>query len=395
MPAILVLADGTVYHGTAFGAATTVVGEVVFNTSLTGYQEVITDPSYRGQMVCMTVSHVGNTGINPEDVESDRPQITAFIVREVSPVISNWRANESLHDYLARHDIPGISEIDTRALTRRLREHGILHAALSTDGQQSVDELLALARAWEGLDGRDLVQEVTCQEPYHWIDGTQVEWTPVPAGGGDARQAAGVEADAPLVVAYDFGVKHNILRRLASHGLRVTVVPAGTPAADVLALRPDGIFLSNGPGDPAGVPYAAASVQTLLTSDIPMFGICLGHQVIGRALGAETYKLKFGHHGSNQPVSDVDSTNVQITAQNHNYAVDDAGLPANVEVTHRNLNDDTVEGLRLTDRPVFCVQYHPEASPGPHDADLLFARFAQMVTAHHRGQPDDNQSTAN
>ena len=395
MPAILVLADGTVYHGTAFGAATTVVGEVVFNTSLTGYQEVITDPSYRGQMVCMTVSHVGNTGINPEDVESDRPQITAFIVREVSPVISNWRANESLHDYLARHDIPGISEIDTRALTRRLREHGILHAALSTDGQQSVDELLALARAWEGLDGRDLVQEVTCQEPYHWIDGTQVEWTPVPAGGGDARQAAGVEADAPLVVAYDFGVKHNILRRLASHGLRVTVVPAGTPAADVLALQPDGIFLSNGPGDPAGVPYAAASVQTLLTSDIPMFGICLGHQVIGRALGAETYKLKFGHHGSNQPVSDVDSTNVQITAQNHNYAVDDAGLPANVEVTHRNLNDDTVEGLRLTDRPVFCVQYHPEASPGPHDADLLFARFAQMVTAHHRGQPDDNQSTAN
>ena len=395
MPAILVLADGTVYHGTAFGAATTVVGEVVFNTSLTGYQEVITDPSYRGQMVCMTVSHVGNTGINPEDVESDRPQITAFIVREVSPVISNWRANESLHDYLARHDIPGISEIDTRALTRRLREHGILHAALSTDGQQSVDELLALARAWEGLDGRDLVQEVTCQEPYHWIDGTQVEWTPVPAGGGDARQAAGVEADAPLVVAYDFGVKHNILRRLASHGLRVTVVPAGTPAADVLALRPDGIFLSNGPGDPAGVPYAAASVQTLLTSDVPMFGICLGHQVIGRALGAETYKLKFGHHGSNQPVSDVDSTNVQITAQNHNYAVDDAGLPDNVEVTHRNLNDGTVEGLRLTDRPVFCVQYHPEASPGPHDADLLFARFAQMVTAHRREQPDDKHSGAN
>ncbi|MCB9160116.1 MAG: glutamine-hydrolyzing carbamoyl-phosphate synthase small subunit [Caldilineaceae bacterium] len=395
MPAILVLADGTVYHGTAFGAATTVVGEVVFNTSLTGYQEVITDPSYRGQMVCMTVSHVGNTGINPEDVESDRPQITAFIVREVSPVISNWRANESLHDYLARHNIPGISEIDTRALTRRLREQGILHAALSTDGQHSVDELLAMARTWEGLDGRDLVREVTCQEPYHWIDGTQVEWTPVPAGGGDARRAADVAADAPLVVAYDFGVKHNILRRLASHGLRVTVVPAGTPAADVLALQPDGIFLSNGPGDPAGVPYAAASVQTLLTSDIPMFGICLGHQVIGRALGAETYKLKFGHHGSNQPVSDVDSTNVQITAQNHNYAVDDAGLPANVEVTHRNLNDDTVEGLRLTDRPVFCVQYHPEASPGPHDADLLFARFAQMVTAHRRGQPDDNQSTAN
>jgi carbamoyl-phosphate synthase small subunit len=383
--ATLVLADGTVFHGAAFGAATTVVGEVVFNTSLTGYQEVITDPSYRGQMVCMTVSHVGNTGINPEDVESDRPQITAFIVREVSPVISNWRANESLHDYLARHDIPGISEIDTRALTRRLREHGIIHAALSTDGRHSVEELLEMARTWEGLDGRDLVREVTCQEPYHWIDGTRVEWTPVPAGGGDARQAEEIAADAPLVVAYDFGVKQNILRRLASHGLRVTVVPATTPADDVLALQPDGIFLSNGPGDPAGVPYAAESVHALLDSGIPMFGICLGHQIIGRALGAPTYKLKFGHHGSNQPVSDVDSTNVQITSQNHNYAVDATGLPANAEITHRNLNDGTVEGLRLTDRPVFCVQYHPEASPGPHDADLLFERFAQMVVTHRRG----------
>ena len=390
MSAILVLADGTVIEGQAFGAATTVVGEVVFNTSLTGYQEVITDPSYRGQMVCMTVPHVGNTGVNAEDVESDRPQITAFIVREVSPVVSNWRANETLPDYLARHNIPGISEVDTRRLTRLLRDKGVLHAALCTDGSKTAAELLALAQGWEGLDGRDLVREVTCQEPYHWVDGTRVEWTPVAAGHdvGEAAAAATATAAAraaPLVVAYDFGIKRNILRRLTSHGLRVTVVPAHTTAAEVLAMQPDGLFLSNGPGAPAGVPYAAAAVNRLLDAGIPTFGICLGHQIIGLALGGETYKLKFGHHGGNQPVSDVSATNVQITAQNHNYAVRDEGLPANTEITHRNLNDGTVEGLRLTDRPVFCVQYHPEASPGPHDADLLFARFARLVKEHAAG----------
>ncbi len=398
MTAILVLADGTVYRGQAFGAAATVVGEVVFNTSLTGYQEVITDPSYRGQMVCMTVPHVGNTGVNAEDVESDRPQITAFIVREVSPVVSNWRANEALPDFLRRHNIPGISQIDTRALTRRLRDKGVAQAALCTDGSRTEAELLAMARAWEGLDGRDLVQEVTCQEPYHWVAGTRVEWTPVAAGHrpGEYRQAAEdaaahgneTQADAtqaPLVVAYDFGIKHNILRRLTSHGLRVTVAPAGTSAADVLALQPDGIFLSNGPGDPAGVPYAAQAVSELLEAGIPTFGICLGHQIIGLALGGSTYKLKFGHHGSNQPVSDTGAVNVQITAQNHNYAVQEESLPANVEITHRNLNDGTVEGLRLRDRPVFCVQYHPEASPGPHDADLLFVRFAGLVKEHAAG----------
>ena len=380
--AILVLADGAIYEGVAFGAATTVVGEVVFNTSLTGYQEVITDPSYRGQMVCMTVAHVGNTGINAEDVESDRPQVTAFIVREISPVVSNWRANETLHSYLERHGIPGISEVDTRALTRRLREKGVLHAALCTDGTHTADELLTMAQTWEGLDGRDLVREVTCQETYNWVDGTGVEWTPVPAGKTTETPGAPQSNEAPLVVAYDFGIKHNILRRLTSHGLRVTVVPATTPAADVLALNPDGIFLSNGPGDPAGVPYAAQAVRELLETKIPTFGICLGHQIIGLALGGQTYKLKFGHHGGNQPVSDVDSANVQITAQNHNYAVGLDQLPPNAEVTHRNLNDGTVEGLRLTDRPVFCVQYHPEASPGPHDADLLFARFAGLVKEH-------------
>ncbi len=405
MPALLALADGTILHGTAFGAATTVVGEVVFNTSLTGYQEVITDPSYRGQMVCMTLPHVGNTGINREDVESDRPQITALVVREISPVVSSWRAAESLGDYLARHNIPGISEIDTRFLTRLIRDKGVMHAALCTDGSQTPEDLLALARSWEGLDGRDLVVEVTCHEPYNWIDGTRTEWTPVPAGkdhhaaprppilgevvdsppqgwGDPTIQNPKSKIQNPLVVAYDFGIKHNILRRLTSHGLRVTVVPAHTPAADVLAMRPDGLFLSNGPGDPAGVPYAAQAVSELLAARIPTFGICLGHQIIGLAAGAETYKLKFGHHGSNQPVSDVDATNVQITAQNHNYALVAESLPANVEVTHRNLNDGTVEGMRFTDRPVFCVQYHPEASPGPHDADLLFARFARMVIEH-------------
>lgn len=395
--AILVLQDGTIYHGKAFGAATTVVGEVVFNTSLTGYQEVITDPSYRGQMVCMTVAHVGNTGINPEDIESDRPQITAFIVREISPVVSNWRANETLHSYLERHQIPGISEIDTRSLTRRLRDQGVLHAALCTDGSHTTEELLTMAQTWEGLDGRDLVSEVTCQEPYHWVDGTRGEWTPVGAG----KQATGTDTDdstpaqnVPLVVAYDFGVKHNILRRLTSHGLRVTVVPAHTPAEEVLALNPDGIFLSNGPGDPAGVPYAADAVRALIKTEVPTFGICLGHQIIGLALGGETYKLKFGHHGGNQPVSDIHSTNVQITAQNHNYAVNAEGLPANVEITHRNLNDGTVEGLHLTDRPVFCVQYHPEASPGPHDADLLFARFAGLVKAYAEQQSSQPKDAA-
>lgn len=379
--AVLVLEDGTSFEGRAFGAARTVVGEVVFNTSLTGYQEVITDPSYRGQMVCMTVTHVGNTGINREDVESDRPQITAFIVREVSRIVSNWRSNETLPAYLARHGIPGISEVDTRFLTRRLRDRGIMHAALSTDGSRTSDELRTLAQEWVGLDGRDLVREVTCQEAYHWINGTEAEWRPVPAGGGESPAGNGgaLDVDSPLIVAYDFGIKRNILRRLASHGLRITVVPAHTPAADVLAMKPNGIFLSNGPGDPAGVPYATVAVSQLLEADIPTFGICLGHQIIGRALGTDTYKLKFGHHGGNQPVTDIDTTNVQITSQNHNYAVDERGLPHNAEVTHKNLNDGTVEGLRLTNRPVFCVQYHPEASPGPHDADLLFARFASMV----------------
>ncbi len=397
MRAMLALANGRIFAGEGFGARRTVVGEVVFNTSLTGYQEVLTDPSYRGQMVCMTVPHVGNTGVNREDVESDRPQVTAFIVREVSPVVSNWRAHENLGRYLARHNIPGISEVDTRALTRLLREEGVLHGALCTDGSRTEAELIELARDWEGLDGRDLVQEVTCEEPFYWLAGTDGEWTPVASGeAAPGPWADGAGQAAPLVVAYDFGMKHNILRRLASHNLRVAVVPADTPAQEVLELDPDGIFLSNGPGDPAGVPYAASAVARLLESGRPMFGICLGHQIIGLALGADTFKLKFGHHGGNQPVSDVDSLNIQITAQNHNYAVDQETLPDNVEITHLNLNDGTLEGMRLTDRPVFCVQYHPEASPGPHDADLLFARFARTVHQFHadRREPGGQRSAA-
>jgi carbamoyl-phosphate synthase small subunit len=383
--ALLVLQDGTVYEGEAFGAATTVVGEVVFNTSLTGYQEIITDPSYRGQMVCMTLAHVGNTGVNAEDVESDQPQTTAFIVREVSSVVSNWRANETLHDYLARHGIPGISEVDTRALTRRLRDKGVL-ARRALHRRFAHRRRVAGAGARLGRAGRPRPGARSHLRRAVPLDRRHARRVDAGARRTQRQAAATPQAGAeqPLVVAYDFGIKQNILRRLTSHGLRVTVVPATTPADEVLALRPDGIFLSNGPGDPAGVPYATAAVHDLLETGIPTFGICLGHQIIGLALGARTYKLKFGHHGGNQPVSDVDATNVQITAQNHNYAVDEATLPANVVITHRNLDDGTVEGLRLADRPVFCVQYHPEASPGPHDADLLFARFAEMVKTQRR-----------
>ena len=370
MQAILVLEDGTMLPGEGFGAMTHAVAEVVFNTSLTGYQEVITDPSYRGQMVVMTVPHVGNVGVNPEDVESGRPQVSGFIVRELSPLVSNWRATATLSDYLQQHGIPGISEIDTRRLTRQLRDGGVMRGATATDGTDP-ETLLHLAQSWEGLDGRDLVREVTCAGITFWEESTPAEWE---------RPNLPASTDpAPLVVAYDFGSKWNILRRLTSHGCRVAVVPADTSAAAVLAMQPDGVFLSNGPGDPAAVIYAAQAVRDLLQAEVPIFGICLGHQILGLALGGRTYKLKFGHHGGNQPVKDTINGTVQITSQNHNYAVDPDSLPAQTEVTHWNLNDGTVEGLRLRDRPVFSVQYHPEASPGPHDADELFARFVQSM----------------
>lgn len=370
MQAMLALEDGTILHGEGFGAAATTVAEVVFNTSMTGYQEVLTDPSYHGQMVVMTASHIGNVGVNAEDVESARPWVQGFIVREISPLVSNWRATESLPAYLARHNIPGISEIDTRALTRHLRTRGVLKGALTTDGT-SAQRLVELAQSWAGLDGRDLVKEVTCADPHTWEEASASAWQ-LP---GQAQAAAA----GPLVVAYDFGSKWNILRRLTSYGCRVVVAPAHTSADTVLALAPAGIFLSNGPGDPAAVTYAAAAVRRFLETGIPLFGICLGHQILGLALGGRTYKLKFGHHGGNQPVKDLVSGRVQITSQNHNYAVDADSLPPEAEVTHWNLNDGTVEGLRLKDRPVFSVQYHPEASPGPHDADELFARFVETM----------------
>ena len=376
--AVLALEDGTILKGRAFGARTTTVAEIVFNTSMTGYQEILTDPSYHGQMVVMTASHIGNVGVNPEDVESHRPWVQGFIVRDLSPEVSNWRATQSLPDYLAQHGVPAIAEVDTRALTLHLRERGVMHAALSTEPDANPAALVRMAQEWEGLEGRDLVQEVTSRDIHPWEETSRPAWYRHLPGAPDLNPLQ----ERVHVVAYDFGVKYNILRRLTAHGARVTVVPAHTSAEEVLALNPDGIFLSNGPGDPAGVPYAAQAVAALLETGLPMFGICLGQQILGLALGARTYKLKFGHHGGNHPVQDVTTGIVQITAQNHNYAVDPDTLPGHARVTHWNLNDQTVEGLALTDRPVFSVQYHPEASPGPHDADYLFGRFIEIVKAH-------------
>ncbi len=369
MRGILALEDGTVMMGRAFGARATVVGEVVFNTAMTGYQEILTDPSYRGQMVVMTCSHIGNVGVNDEDVESDRPQVAAFIVRALSPVVSNWRATESLEDYLARYGIPGLSEVDTRALTRRIRAKGVMKGALSTEEDADPEALVEMARSWEGLEGRDMVREVTCAAPYEWAEGSG-RWQP--------HGFHPTPEPRHHVVVYDFGVKRSILRRLVDRGCRVTVVPAYTSAGDVLRLRPDGIVLSNGPGDPAGLPGIVETVRQLLETGIPIFGICLGHQLIAQAIGARTYKLPFGHHGSNHPVREEATGRVRITAQNHNYAVDPDTLdPREAVITHINLNDGTVEGLALRDRPVFSVQYHPEANPGPHDADPLFDQWVK------------------
>lgn len=365
--ATLVLEDGTILPGTAFGAAADAVFEIVFNTSMSGYQEILSDPSYHGQGVIFTNPHIGNTGINAEDSESSRPQVSALVVRAVSPVVSNWRARQSLGKWLEEHKVPGIAEVDTRRLTRKLREVGTLKAALSTCGTPAED-LLAKARAWAGLDGVDMVREVSCSAAYIWkMDSSQARWI------GPARSNW-------HVVAYDFGIKLNILRMLSASGARVTIVPAWTSADEVLALNPDGIFLSNGPGDPAGLPYAIQAVARLIESGVPLFGICLGHQLIGRALGGATGRLKFGHHSGNHPVRDCRSGRALITAQNHNYAVDLTTLDTRrVEATHISLNDATLEGLRLRDHPVFSVQFHPEAAPGPHDAHGLFSAFFDLI----------------
>ncbi len=376
MNAVLALENGTFLKGVAAGAAGEARGEVVFNTSMTGYQEILTDPSYAGQIVTMTAPQMGNYGTTPGDAESETPRAAGFVLREQSPLASNWRSTHSLREYLTRHGIVAIAEVDTRALTRLLRSSGVMRGVIAT-GSVDPHELVEKARAIPRMEGTDLVGTVTCAAPYAWRD-RAAAW-----GESDHAEfavAPGGRSGRPLrVAAYDFGVKFNILRRLAAYGCDVTVYPASTPAADVLASRPDGVFLSNGPGDPAAVPYAIEQVREVLRADVPVFGICLGHQILGLASGARTFKLKFGHRGGNHPVKDHATGKVEITSQNHGFAVDPESLPAGLSVTHTNLYDGTVEGFRHVDRPVFSVQYHPEASPGPHDADYLFAQFVAAM----------------
>jgi carbamoyl-phosphate synthase small subunit len=380
--ALLALADGSVFRGRAFGARTVGVGEVCFNTSMTGYQEILSDPSYAGQIVVMTYTQIGNVGTNAEDEESARPFLQGFVVKEAFEVPSNWRSREPLDAWLRRFGIPGIAGIDTRALVRRIRDGGAQIGALCTDPRR-LDEaaLVELARRAPGLDGRDLVAEVTCREPYRWSEGL---WSGID---GQIPRAPR-PAPAYRLVAYDFGIKRNILRKLVESGFDVTVVPATTSAEQALALEPDAIFLSNGPGDPAGVRGVQEPVRELARR-MPLFGICLGHQILALALGGRTVKLKFGHHGGNQPGQDTATRKVAICAENHGYAVDADSLRAAgepVEITHVNLNDGTVEGLAHVERPLFSVQYHPEASPGPHDAGYFFARFREMVARHVAGE---------
>ncbi len=409
--AILALADGMVFEGTPYGAEGEAVGEVVFNTCMSGYQEILTDPSYKGQIVTMTYPLIGNYGVNPEDVESRRPFVEGFIVKEGSVLPSNWRGQRSLEEYLKEHGIVGIQGIDTRALTRHIRDHGAQEGVISTRDDDP-RRLVARAKASPGLIGRDLVKEVCCAEPFTWTQG-RWEW---PQGYAEPRAESREPREKALeqqlslfgsalaarstrlstpgsrlykVVAYDCGIKWNILRQLISVGCEVTVVPAATTAEETLAMEPDGIFLSNGPGDPEGVPYLIQAVRGLLGKK-PIFGICLGHQIIGLALGGRTYKLKFGHHGGNQPVKDLTTGKVEITSQNHGFAVDMEsfkaappeallGDPEDIVLTHVNLNDQTCEGLYHRRLPLFSVQYHPEASPGPHDASYLFTRFVELM----------------
>lgn len=367
--ALLVLEDGTIFRGVSIGAEGCSVGEVVFNTSMTGYQEILTDPSYSRQIVTLTYPHIGNTGTNSEDEESPSVHAQGLIIRDLPLVASSFRSQETLCEYLKRQNVVGIADIDTRKLTRILREKGALAGCIMTGKALDETQALAKAKAFPGLKGMDLAKEVTVAQAYAWSEGS---WQ---LGKGHTSPA-----EYPYhVVAYDFGAKRNILRMLADRGCRLTVVPAQTPAAEVLAMNPDGIFLSNGPGDPAPCDYAIAAIQEFLKTEIPVFGICLGHQLLGLASGAKTIKMKFGHHGGNHPVKDLDRNVVMITSQNHGFAVDEATLPANLRATHKSLFDGSLQGIHRTDKPAFSFQGHPEASPGPHDAAPLFDHFIELI----------------
>jgi carbamoyl-phosphate synthase small subunit len=386
-PALLALEDGTLWPGTACGKIGETTGEVVFNTSMTGYQEIITDPSYHGQIMVMTAPQIGNTGTTPEDDESDRAWVAGFVMRELSPLASNYRSRQPLDAYLKERGVISINGVSTRALVRHIRTHGAMRAALSSENTDGA-RLVALARASRDMNGLDLASEVTCSEMYRWTEGVDQEWylpnaQPVSRRvGQELRGASAGASSAKHIVAYDFGIKRNILQLLAARGCRISVVPATTSAEDVLALRPDGVFLSNGPGDPAACTYAVEAARQLL-GKTPVFGICLGHQILGLALGGSTYKMKFGHRGGNQPV--YADGRVEISSHNHGFAVRADSLPAGVEVSHVNLNDQCVEGLRAPALGAFSVQYHPEASPGPHDANYLFDEFMAAVHNHTHG----------
>jgi carbamoyl-phosphate synthase small subunit len=379
--AILALEDGFVFHGQGFGASAAACGEVCFNTSMTGYQEILTDPSYKGQIVTMTYPLIGNYGVNAVDVESWRPHVAGFVIRELSPVVSNWRADYSLAEYLDKNGIPGIQGIDTRALTKKLRVRGAMNGFISTE---EIPDKEAVRRAKEFVFvGVDYVKEVTHKKAFRWDEKDEQSAAFDLVRGTKTAEARNARkplpsADIPIV-AFDYGLKYNILRRLRQHGFATQVLPATATAADVLQHKPAGIFLSNGPGDPAALNYIVREVRTLVDTGIPIFGICLGHQILGQAFGGKTFKLKFGHRGANQPVKDLESGRVEITSQNHGFAVDAESLPSAVEVTRINLNDQTVEGLQHKTKPVFCVQYHPEASPGPHDSTPLFAEFRSLI----------------
>ncbi len=378
MKAILALENGDVFEGVVAGAQGETTGEVVFNTSLTGYQEVLTDPSYAGQIVTMTSPLIGNYGVTEQDGESRAPQVAGFVMREESRVASNWRADGTLRDYLVRHGIVAIADIDTRALTRILRKAGVMRGAIGTGAQVRADDLVARALASPSMVGADLVRDVTCAAAFDWVPADE----PGAQVGRDLVLEPQKRAARRMkVAAYDLGMKYNILRRFAEHGIDVRVYPATTPASELMKDAPDGVFFSNGPGDPAALGYVVDNAKALADADVPVFGICLGHQILAQAMGAKTFKLKFGHRGTNHPVKNLATGEVEITSQNHGFAVDPATIPDAVEVTHVNLYDGTVEGLRSKDQPVFCVQYHPEAAPGPHDADYLFRQFLDAMEA--------------